>query len=264
MLPAAKPKMSKTRKPLLNNAFSIRTLLPNIVTLLAFIAGLTSIRFALSEKWELAVAAIVLAGILDGLDGTVARLLRSTSKFGAELDSLSDNVAFGVAPAVVLYLWTLDNLDRLGWSVALFYAVAMALRLARFNAGLEGLVDDKRKRLGYLTGIPAPAGAGLLLAPLMINFLVPELHIIDKPFITAGYIILISVLMVSSIPTPSMKSLRVRREFFVPLMLSIGALMGGIFVNSWVVLLVLSILYLISLPITYYHYRRRLKIKSWK
>ena len=155
--------MDGPKKTLLIKAISIRTILPNVVTLFAFMAGLTSIKFALAGKWELAVAAVLLAGVFDGLDGTVARLLNSASRFGAELDSLSDVVAFGVAPSVILYLWVLEGLGRFGWATALIYAIAMALRLARFNSKLE---DEKepRQRTGFLTGVPAPMGAALMCA----------------------------------------------------------------------------------------------------
>lgn len=242
-------------------AISIRTILPNVVTLCAFMAGVTSIRFALADKWELAVAAIALAGVFDGLDGTVARLLKSTSKFGAELDSLSDVVSFGVAPAVILYLWTLDGLDRLGWAVALIYATAMALRLARFNARLED-EEEPRKRFGYLTGVPAPMGAGLLLMPLLLDLALGGGAIQGYSFFVGLYCVIVSILIVSTIPTLSLKALRVRRTYFVPVMLVIGIIIAGLFVRTWSVMFGIGILYLISLPFTYFGFRRRLAAKG--
>ena len=242
-------------------AISIRTILPNVVTLCAFMAGITAIRFALAGKWELSVAAIALAAIFDGLDGTVARLLKSTSKFGAELDSLSDVVAFGVAPAVVLYLWCLQELDRFGWAIALIYATAMALRLARFNARLED-EEEPRKRLGYLTGVPAPMGAGLLLMPMLVDLAVGESVSKSHPYGVSVYAIVVALLIVSTIPTISLKALRVRRTFFVPVMLVIGIVIAGLFVRTWAVMAGIGFAYLVSLPFTVLGFRRRLAEKE--
>ncbi len=242
-------------------AISIRTILPNVVTLCAFMAGITAIRFALAGKWELAAAAITLAAIFDGLDGTVARLLKSTSKFGAELDSLSDVVAFGVAPAVVLYLWSLESLDRLGWAIALIYATAMALRLARFNARLEDY-EEPRKRLGYLTGVPAPMGAGLLLMPMLLDLALGESVTKAYPYSISVYAVAVALLIVSTIPTISLKALRVRRSFFVPLMLVIGVIIAGLFVRTWAVMFGIGAFYLLSLPFTIIGFRRRVAAKE--
>ena len=253
--------MARQKKALLFRAISIRTILPNVVTLFAFMAGLTSIKFALSGKWELAVAAIVLAGIFDGLDGTVARLLKSTSRFGAELDSLSDVVAFGVAPAIILYLWVLDELDRLGWAVALVYAVSMALRLARFNARLDDDTDT-RHRSGFLTGVPAPMGAGLMLAPMMLDFGLGDVFTRLHGFLIALYVVFVAILMVSTIPTISLKALRVPREWFVPVMLIIGVFIAGLFVRTWIMLTLICVIYLCSLPFTYWANRKRLEHKK--
>ena len=242
--------------------YSIRTILPNVVTLLAFVSGLTAIRFGLAGKWDLAMTAILLAGVLDGLDGTVARLLKSTSRFGAELDSLSDIVAFGIAPAIVVYLWTLEGLDRLGWAVATLYAIAMALRLARFNSRLDS-EDDKRKRLGYLTGVPAPAGAGLMIAPIMMDQLVGSVDISSMPVVIAAYCLIIAGLMVSALPTLSLKTLVVPGKFFLPFMLLVGVLLAGLFVNAWAVWLFVAVFYLSSMPVVFLNYKRRLRHKAW-
>ncbi len=242
-------------------AISIRIILPSVVTLCAFMAGVTAIRFALAGKWELAVASIALAGVFDGLDGTVARLLKSTSKFGAELDSLSDVVSFGVAPAVVLYLWTLESLDRLGWAVALIYATAMALRLARFNARMED-EEEPRKRLGYLTGVPAPMGAGLLLMPMMIDLATAGSLVRDLPFFVAAYAVAIALLIVSTIPTLSLKVFRVYRSAFVPVMLVIGMVIAGLFVRTWAVMVGIGVFYIASLPFSVFAYKRRSATKG--
>lgn len=251
--------MAAPKKALLFKAISIRTILPSVVTLFAFMAGLTSIKFALSGKWELAVAAVLAAGVFDGLDGTVARLLKSTSRFGAELDSLSDVVAFGVAPAVVLYLFVLNDLDRLGWAVALIYASAMALRLARFNARLE---DDSapKKTSSFLTGVPAPMGAGLMLAPMMLAFVFEETNptiLEGNALAVAGYAIFIALLMVSTLPTISLKALRVPREWFIPALLVIAIVVAGLFVKPWIALLGIGAAYLAGIPFTYNAAKKR-------
>lgn len=251
--------MEKQRKL---KSFSVRTIAPNAVTLLAFCAGLTSIRFALVDKWELALAAIMLAAVFDGLDGTVARLLRSTSKFGAELDSLSDVVAFGVVPALLIYQWSLVSLDRLGWAVCLIYAVAMILRLARFNSRMDE-DDGPRKQLGYLTGVPAPMGAGLLLAPIMLDVGYTGDLTQQYPLILAGYTILIALLIVSTLPTISMKFVKVPRDSFIMTLLIIGILFALLFVYTWGVLLMVGLLYLISIPWCYMVYHRRLRAQDY-
>ncbi len=248
--------MPRQKKALLFKAISIRTILPSVVTLFAFMSGLTAIKFALAGKWELSVAAILLAGIFDGLDGTVARLLKSTSRFGAELDSLSDVVAFGVAPAVVLYLWVLQGLDRLGWAVALIYAIAMALRLARFNARLDD-AEEPRQRAGFLTGVPAPMGAGLMLAPMMMDFGLDAEIAKSNGVYVVPYVVIVASLMISTIPTFSLKAFRVPREWFVPVMLVIGSVIAGLFVQTWLMLLGIAVLYLSSLPLSFWAHRRR-------
>ncbi|UTW53801.1 phosphatidylcholine/phosphatidylserine synthase [Kordiimonas sp. SCSIO 12610] len=253
--------MTKTNKPLLFQAISIRTILPSVVTLLAFISGLSSIKFALAGKWEFAVAAILFAGIFDGLDGHVARLLNSTSRFGAELDSLSDVVAFGVAPAIVLYLWSLESIDRVGWAASILYASAMALRLARFNARLDA-DNDPRKRFGFLTGIPAPVGAALALAPMMVDFSLADVSIKAHAYYIAPYVIVIALLLVSTLPTVSLKAIRIKKEYFVLVMLVIAAIITGLFVHTWLVMLIIGVVYLVSLPICFVAYQKRLKQKG--
>lgn len=242
--------------PRLAKIFSIRTILPNVVTLAAFAAGLTAIRFAAQERWELAAASIVVAGVFDGLDGTVARLLKSTSRFGAELDSLSDVVAFGVAPAVVLYLWSLQALGRFGWAVGLVYAIAMALRLARFNARLDE-AETPRRRAAYFTGVPAPVGAGLAMAPLMMEFSLVGGGLAAYPLFLALYLLAVAGLSVSTLPTLSLKAVRLRRQWFPSVMLFCGVMIAGLFTHIWTTLLVMLALYLLSLPVMVLHYRRR-------
>src|ERR1700733_1417917 len=171
---------------------SVSRLVPNVLTLLALCAGMTAVRFALNGNFQAAVYAIIVAGILDGLDGRVARLLKSTTRFGAELDSLSDFVCFGVAPATVLYLWTMSALHSLGWAIVLFYAVCCALRLARFNTQVS--TEPAPHMAGFFTGVPAPGGAGLVIMPLFASFEWGD-WIARSPYLNAVWIALIAFLM---------------------------------------------------------------------
>lgn len=230
-------------------ALPLRAMIPNVITMLALCAGLTGIKFAIAGRWEMAVAAVVLAGIFDGMDGTVARLLRGATRFGAELDSLSDVVAFGIAPALILFMWTLNELGGLGWVVALAYAGSCALRLARFNASLEA-EDNVLKPLGFLMGVPAPAAAGLALFPMMIGFWTGKDEIVT-PALSAIYLAVIAILMVSKTPTFSFRSIRLRPAFRFPLMAVIPLLVASLTIWPWKTLSIVSIIYLICLPLSY-------------
>jgi CDP-diacylglycerol--serine O-phosphatidyltransferase len=168
----------------LPGGLTLRAMVPNAITAAALCAGLTGIRFAIAGEWEKAVLAVILAGMLDGIDGRIARLLKAQSRFGAELDSLADNVSFGVAPALILYLWSLQDLPRLGWFAALAFAIACALRLARFNARID-MADEPRKEAGFLTGVPAPVGAGLVFLPMYLWF-VSGIELLRTPRLAGG------------------------------------------------------------------------------
>ena len=236
--------------------FSIRAIAPSVVTMLAFCAGLTAIRFGLMGKWELSCAAIVVAGVFDGLDGTVARLLKASSKFGAELDSLSDISVFGICPAILIYLWAFEDFSRYGWVAVLIYAIACILRLARFNARLED-EDEPHRQLGYNTGIPAPMGAALAISPIASDFTFFPGLVQSNPAFLAIYMVLVAFLMISEIPTLSLKSVRVARKWFVPLMLMIGISIAGVIVFTWETLLAIAVIYMLTLPFSWLHYRRK-------
>src|SRR5947209_11135949 len=166
-----RPRRVRVRRPRMRvrrlSGFSVNRLIPNVLTLLALCAGMTAIRFAVSENFEAACYAIIVAGVFDGLDGRMARLLKSTSRFGAELDSLADFISFGVAPAAVLYLWTMASLHSIGWAIVLFFSICCALRLARFNSELS--VERPAYAANFFSGAPAPAGAGLLMVPMFVS-----------------------------------------------------------------------------------------------
>jgi CDP-diacylglycerol--serine O-phosphatidyltransferase len=224
----------------------VNRIVPNVLTLLALCAGMTAIRFALNGNFPAAVYAIIVAGVLDGLDGRVARLLKVTSRFGAELDSLSDFVSFGVAPAVVMYLWTMSALHSVGWAIVLFYAVCCALRLARFNTQLSA---EPAPQPGYFTGVPAPGGAGIVLMPMYASFEWGD-WIVRSPYLGAVWIAGIAFLMVSRIPTLSLKKIRIPHHYVMPTLLGIGLLAAFLTTAPWPTLLLVGMLYLGSIPLT--------------
>jgi CDP-diacylglycerol--serine O-phosphatidyltransferase len=223
-------------------------LIPNALTVGALCAGLTAIRFALMGKWELAVFAIVVAGIFDGLDGRMARLLGGTSKFGAELDSLSDFVSFGVAPPVIVYLWSVNQIGSLGWAVAMLFAVCCALRLARFNTALTDVAPPHYTR-HYFIGVPAPAGAGLAMLPMILSFEAGP-GIFDRPYVGAIVLVVTGVLMVSRVPTFSIKRVRITQDYMVPALLLFGLLMTALGSAPWVTFICIGVVYILSIPVS--------------
>jgi CDP-diacylglycerol--serine O-phosphatidyltransferase len=231
----------------------VRMLVPNVITLLAICAGLTAIRLSTEGKMEWAVAAIVFAAVLDGIDGRVARMIKGQSKFGAELDSLADFVNFGVAPGLMLYFWQLHELRNAGWIAAMVFAISGGLRLARFNA----TIDDPNKppyAANFFTGVPAPAGAVTALLPIYLGFLG-----VDKPPAsrTAAYTLLIAVLMVSRLPVFSGKQVRMRvpPEMVLPVFVSVIFFIAILIGYPWYVLSIGSVLYLLSLPLGWKSYK---------
>jgi CDP-diacylglycerol--serine O-phosphatidyltransferase len=233
---------------------SINRLIPNILTLLALCAGLTSIRFGLHGAWEKAVLAIILAAVFDGLDGRVARLLQGTSKFGAELDSLSDFVSFGVAPAMVLYFWTMQSAGGLGWAMVLLYTVCCGLRLARFNTML-GQADLPPYAYNFFTGVPAPAAAGVVLLPMVASFEFGS-GFFDRPTVVAVFLLGVSFLMVSTIPTFSFKKVRVPNAWVLPILLIIGVLAAFLVTEPWKTLAVVGAAYVVLIPVSVRSFRR--------
>lgn len=231
----------------------VRMLVPNIITLLAICAGLTAIRLSTEGRMELAVAAIVFAAVLDGLDGRVARMIKGQSKFGAELDSLADFVNFGVAPGLILYFWQLHELGNGGWIAAMVFAISGGLRLARFNATMDD-PDKPPFAANYFTGVPAPLGAITVLLPIYLAFLT-----IPKPpaVLTAFYTLLIAFLMVSRLPVFSGKTVRMRvaPEMMLPVFVSVIFFIALLVSYPWHILSACTVLYLLSLPVGWKSYR---------
>jgi len=231
----------------------VRMLVPNVITLLAICAGLTAIRLSTEGRMELAVAAIVFAAVLDGIDGRVARMIKGQSKFGAELDSLADFVNFGVAPGLILYFWQLHFLNNIGWIAAMIFAISGGLRLARFNATM----DDPNKpafAANFFTGVPAPFGAITVLLPVYMAFLGAPT---PPAVLTALYTLLIAFLMVSRLPVFSGKStrLRVAPEMVLPVFVSVVLFIALLIGYPWHILSACSVLYLLSLPLGWRSYR---------
>jgi CDP-diacylglycerol--serine O-phosphatidyltransferase len=245
--------MRRPHRPRLRG-LSVNALVPNGLTVLGLCMGLTSIRFALLERWEFAVGAIIAAGIIDGLDGRVARILKASTDFGAQLDSLSDFLCFGVAPALVLYLWSLNEGGGAGWIVALFFSVCMALRLARFNASLAK-PDRPAWSSRFFVGLPAPSASGVVLLPMMLSFEF-DVGFVTGPFVVGVYTILVALLVVSTIPMYSGKGIRPRQKHVLPVLMLVGLLFAAIVGYPWYVFSVLAIGYVASIPFSIRSQRR--------
>jgi CDP-diacylglycerol---serine O-phosphatidyltransferase len=241
-----------------HNKIPVRMLLPNFFTLLSLCAGLTAIRMAIELRYEMAIALVVIAALLDGVDGRLARALKAQSKFGAELDSLADFVNFGVAPAVIVFIWGLGTLRGLGWISVLVFALAMGLRLARFNAMID--VDKPKWQGNYFTGMPAPAGAITVLLPLYLD----GLGLFDVrmwPVLIACYTLLMAFLLVATIPTFSGKLLgeRIAREYVLPIFVAAAALVALLVTYPYETLALVSIVYLGFIPVSYRRYQQNLR-----
>ena len=238
-----------------------RMILPNAITLIGVCIGLTSIKFALDGKFALAVVAILFSGLMDALDGRIARLIKGTSKMGKELDSLGDVISFGVAPAFIMYFWNLQYLDKLGWFVCLMYVVCVALRLARFNVNSE---EEPSWKDNFFEGVPAPAGGILVLMPLILSFsgLGEIFFKINYDLIVPIFFIMVSVLLISTIPTYSFKKIVIPRAMTKFLLFGIVLFFGALLVYTFKILAISILLYLCLIPISYFHYNKIKKEKN--
>jgi CDP-diacylglycerol---serine O-phosphatidyltransferase len=260
LLPRLETEERRRRGRLLfhHDKIPLRMVVPNFFTVLSLGAGLTAIRMAIEARFELAIALIVVAALLDGVDGRLARALKAQSKFGAELDSLADFVNFGVAPAILVFVWGLGGLPRgFGWIVALIFALAMGLRLARFNSLID--VEKPKWQANYFTGMPAPAGAIVVLLPLYIN----ELGLVDLlawPWLIALYVLAMAFLLVSTIPTFSGKLLgeRISGDYVLPVFVGAAAVVALLLTYPYGTLTVGTLLYLATIPWSYLRFERKL------
>jgi CDP-diacylglycerol--serine O-phosphatidyltransferase len=232
---------------------NVRMILPNMLTLIGVCIGLTSIRFSFNGQFDLAIIAIIFAALIDGLDGRIARLIKGTSKVGKELDSLTDMISFGVAPAFIMYFWTLSSLGRLGWLICLIYVICVALRLARFNINSN---QEASWRDNFFEGVPSPAGGILVLTPLVISMTNFELVKIDNNIIAPIFFIVTSLLLISKFPTYSFKKIVIQRQTTIFLLFGIVLFFGFILIYPFIAISISAILYLLMLPISYFHYNK--------
>lgn len=260
--PRVGPKAAEDEIPLATrrrpSGLTMRAVVPNAITAAAMCSGLTGIRFAMGGMWAEAVTAVILAGVLDGMDGRIARLLRAQSRFGAELDSLADSLSFGTAPALVLFLWSLGDpaspLAQLGWFAALAFAICGALRLARFNAQID-VKDQPHKSAGFLTGVPAPVGAGLAFLPVYLWLATGE-ELFRDPRLVAPWLALIAFLMISNVATLSWTLMRPRRDVRLGVILVVGLLFAALLLQPWWTLTAICAGYLALIPYAWARYAR--------
>jgi CDP-diacylglycerol--serine O-phosphatidyltransferase len=243
------------KRPL--QGYSLPAMLPNMATVLALCTGLSAVRYGLLERWEWCVTAILIAGILDAVDGRLARFLGSTSRFGAELDSLSDFISFGVSPALVMYFFTLHQWGGFGWALVLLFSVCMALRLARFNTrSIEGAAPSWSA--AYFTGTPAPAAAALAISPIAMSFEWSS-PFITSPFFCGAILFSVAFLMVSPIPTFSLKKVRIPHTYVLPLMVIIALSTAALFSKPWLTLTLIATGYVSTFPFSIMSYRKTAK-----
>ena len=232
---------------------SARVILPNMLTLIGVCIGLTSIRFALDGSYEFAIIAIIIAAVIDGLDGRIARLIKGTSKVGKELDSLTDMISFGVAPAFIMYFWKLNELGRFGWLVCLIYVICVALRLARFNVNTGG---EPSWRDNFFEGVPSPAGGILVLTPLIFSMSSIEAFKIDYAIIVPIFFIVTSFLLISKFPSYSFKKIVIQRKATIFLLFGIVLFFGLLLIYPFNVISISAMIYLTLLPISFLHYQK--------
>ena len=228
-----------------------RVILPNILTLVGVCIGLTSIKFAFDGKFELSIIAVIVAGVIDGLDGRIARLIKGTSKVGKELDSLTDVISFGVAPAFIMYFWSLSEIGRLGWLISLIFVVCVALRLARFNVNSEA---DPSWRDNFFEGIPSPAGGILVLMPIIYSFSEIQFFNVNYKMVVPILFIVISILLISKIPTYSLKKIVVPRSATIFLLFVVVLYFGLLLIYTFNTIIISGVLYLLMIPISTGHY----------
>ena len=230
-----------------------RVILPNMLTLIGVCIGLTSIRFALDERFEFAIIAIIFAALIDGLDGRIARLIKGTSKVGKELDSLTDMISFGVAPAFVMYFWKLNTLGKFGWLICLIYVICVALRLARFNVNSN---QDPSWRDNFFEGVPSPAGGILVLTPLVLSLSGFSDFQINYDIIVPTFFIITSLLLISKFPSYSLKKIVIQRRTTIFLLFGIVLFFGLLLIYPFNIISISAIFYLFVLPVSFFHYQK--------
>ncbi len=245
--------LPKNNLKIVSEKKNVRMILPNMLTLIGVCIGLSSIRFALDEKFEFAIIAIILAALIDGLDGRIARLIKGTSKVGKELDSLTDMISFGVAPAFIMYFWKLNTLGRFGWLLCLIYVICVALRLARFNVK-TGHAPSWRDN--FFEGVPSPAGGILVLTPLIFSMTSFDLFQINYDIVVPIFFVTTSLLLISKFPSYSFKKIVIQRRTTIFLLFGIVLFFGLLLVYPFNVISISTIIYLCMMPISFFHFQK--------
>ena len=230
-----------------------RVILPNMFTLIGVCIGLSSIKFAFDAKFTLSIIAIIVAAIIDGLDGRIARLIQGTSKVGKELDSLTDVISFGVAPAFIMYFWKLNELGRIGWLICLIYVVCVALRLARFNVNSG---KEPSWRDNFFEGVPSPAGGVLVLMPLIYSLSDIQIFNVNHNFFVPILFVIISILLISKVPTYALKKISVPRNMTIFLLLAVVSYFGLLLIYTFNAILISGLIYFIMIPVSFIHYNK--------
>jgi len=243
----------KNNLKIISDKKNARVILPNMLTLIGVCIGLTSIRFALDEKFEFAIIAIIFAALIDGLDGRIARLIKGTSKVGKELDSLTDMISFGVAPAFIMYFWKLNTLGRFGWLVCLIYVICVALRLARFNVNSN---QDPSWKDNFFEGVPSPAGGILVLTPLIISLTNFNYIQLNYDIIVPAFFIITSLLLISKFPSYSFKKIVIQRKTTIFLLFGIVLFFGLLLIYPFNIISISAVIYLLMMPISFFHYQK--------
>ena len=243
----------KKKFKIVSDKKSARVILPNMLTLIGVCIGLTSIRFALDGRFELAIVAIIIAALIDGLDGRIARLIKGTSKVGKELDSLTDMISFGVAPAFIMFFWKLNTLGKFGWLLCLIFVICVALRLARFNVNSS---QEPSWRDNFFEGVPSPAGGILVLTPLIISLSGFELYKLNYDIVTPFFFIITSFLLISKFPTYSFKKIVIPRRTTIFLLFGIVLFFGLLLIYTFNVIALSAVIYVLLLPISFLHYQK--------
>ena len=249
----------KNNLKIITDKKNARIILPNMLTLIGVCIGLTSIRFALDEKFEFAIIAIIFAALFDWLDGRIARLIKGTSEVGKELDSLADVISFGVAPAFIMYFWKLNELGRFGWLLCLIYVSCVALRLARFNVNSN---QESSWRDNFFEGVPSPAGGILVLTPLIVSITSFDYITLNYDIIVPACFIIISLLLISKFPSYSFKKIIVQRKATIFLLFGIVLFLGLLLIYPFNVISISAIIYLLMLPISFFHYQKLKKMNA--
>ena len=243
----------KNNLKIITDKKNARVILPNMLTLIGVCIGLTSIRFALDEKFEFAIIAIIFAALIDGLDGRIARLIKGTSKVGKELDSLTDMISFGVAPAFIMYFWKLNTLGRFGWLVCLIYVICVALRLARFNVNSN---QESSWKDNFFEGVPSPAGGILVLTPLIISLTDFNYIQLNYDVLVPAFFIITSLLLISKFPSYSLKKIVIQRKATIFLLFGIVLFFGLLLIYPFNIIAISAVVYLLILPISFFHYQK--------